>query len=160
MEPPLTLKEARALLGVGAEADARTLRRAWARALQAARPDLSGGGDARYRRVIAAHRLLSAVVGRDDFVLPLATRPPPRRDRRCEMVVSAAMAGVGGWRRLRIAGTEYRVRVPAGVRDGAVLRLRGRSPDGGDVLIALTVPAVRSAAADSLRRRFSEAWAA
>ncbi len=161
MEPPLTLKEARDLLGVAVGADARTLRRAWARALQAARPDPSGGGADRYRRVIAAHRLLSAGLGRDDFVLPPAPSPPRRRDHRCEMIVSAVTAEAGGWRRLRLAGREYRVRIPPGVRHGAVLRLRGRAPEGGDVLLRLTVPTVRAAAAaDGLRRRFTEAWAA
>jgi len=161
VEPRLTLRQARELLGVAADADARVLRRAWARALQAARPDVTGD-ETLYRRVIAAHRLLTAGVGGDAFVLPPAPAgPPPRRDHRCELLVSSTLASAGGWRTVTVdGGGVFRVRVPAGTRDGVILRLPRCAPQGGDLLIALRVPGVAPSAADTLRRRFSAAWAA
>ncbi len=161
MEPQLTLKQARDLLQVGPDVDVRTLRRAWVRVLKAARPERHGGDERPYRVAIAAHRLLATAIGRDDFVLPPAPyAPPPPADLHCELIVSPQQALEGVWRVLRIGGRAFRVRVPAGSRQGLVLRLARQAPGGADLLVRLRVPQPAPQHVETVHRRFSAAWAA
>lgn len=159
MDTRPTFAEARALLGVASGADARTLRRAWAAALRAARPD-RGGDEALYRRIVAAYRLLQAAPA-DRVAFPPTIRNGAATAAVTELRISAAQAVAGGWRLVQVDdGPTYRVRIPPGAADGLSLRLRGRSPGGGDLLIVLRTPRAASRVADALRRRFSQAWAA
>ena len=57
----VTLGEARAVLGVGAEASPTDLRAAFRRAMRDTHPDLHGGDGAATRRVTAAYRLLAGL---------------------------------------------------------------------------------------------------
>lgn len=149
----LTFAEARSVLGVEPDADSRALRRGLAAAAAA------GLGDEQaLRRAIAAWRLLSAPRSAG-FFAPAAVR----RDVRAEIRVGLAEAVSGETRLLSLPGGEtFRVRIPAGARDGLTLRLRDVAPGGGDVLIRLRVRAAEPArrSAGDLIRRFSRAWAA
>lgn len=155
MDERLTFGEARRLLGVSGDADPRALRRAFAAAALSARGDEAG-----LRRLIAAWRLLARPAATAGSAwLPAALR----QDFRTELRVSLAEAAAGALRLVETPdGRVWRLRIPAGARDGVTLRLPGRSPSGGDVLIRLRVRAAgpsRRTAGD-LIRRFSQAWAA
>ncbi|WP_292021715.1 J domain-containing protein, partial [Brevundimonas sp. UBA875] len=54
------VREALAVLGVAADVDAPKLKAAFREAVKAARPDQAGGDAERFRRVIAAYRLIQA----------------------------------------------------------------------------------------------------
>lgn len=153
MDERLSFADARRVLGVEPDADARTLRRGLAAAAAA------GLGDEKaLRRAIAAWRLLSAPRPATFF----APAPAPR-DFHSEIRVGLPEAVAGETRLLSLPGGEtFRVRIPAGARDGLTLRLRGAAPGGGDVLLRLRVTAAQPArrSAGDLIRRFSRAWAA
>ncbi|MCB9681912.1 MAG: DnaJ domain-containing protein [Alphaproteobacteria bacterium] len=76
---------------------------------------------------------------------PRASGPPRGRDIQAEMTLDFTTACNGGERVITIDGREVTVRIPAGVRDGGNLRLRGQglaSPRGGkpgDLLLQLRV---------------------
>ena len=76
------------------------------------------------------------------------------------MIVSTMQAASGVWRTLRVNGRAWRLRVPAGVDNGQTLRLAGAAPGGSDLLVRLRVAHPEPEVVDSLRRRFSAAWAA
>lgn len=155
MSERLTFAEARALLAVEPGADSRTLRRAFAEAAR-----LAAGDEPVMRRLIAAWRKLAPPDAADGPAwLPAAFVEPFRTELR----VRLADALKGEDRLISIPGSgAFRIRVPAGARDGLVLRLAGKAPGGGDVLIRVRVGAAersRHAASDMIRR-FSRAWAA
>lgn len=60
---------------------------------------------------------------------------PARGDLRLSLPVPLEMAHAGGLRRVEIDGREFEVKVPAGIRPGQVIRLAGKGPGGGDVLL-------------------------
>ena len=64
---------------------------------------------------------------------------PPRAPRRVEATLELPLqeAFSGGVRTVRIADVSLDVTVPAGVRDGARLRLRDQAPGGGDLLLVI-----------------------
>ncbi len=62
-------------------------------------------------------------------------RRPPGAEATLE--IDVADAYLGGVRTLRLNGTTLDVTLPAGVRDGARLRLRGQAPDGGDLILRI-----------------------
>ena len=66
---------------------------------------------------------------------PAARRPP----RRVEATLEVALADAfhGGVRTVRVGDVSLDVTVPAGVRDGARLRLRDQAPGGGDLLLVI-----------------------
>jgi curved DNA-binding protein len=65
----------------------------------------------------------------------METRRPPGAEATLEIDVGEAYRG--GVRTLRLNGTTLDVTLPAGVRDGARLRLRGQAPDGGDLILRI-----------------------
>lgn len=153
MSERLTFAEARTLLGVEPGADARVLRRAFATAA-------ADADEALMRRLISAWRKLAPPdVADGPAWLPAAYAEPYRTELR----VRLADALKGEERLISIPGSgAFRIRVPAGARDGLVLRLAGKAPGGGDVMIRVRVGAAersRHAASDMIRR-FSRAWAA
>ena len=149
----LTFAEARSLLAVEPGADARTLRRAFA--VAASRAD-----EGLMRQLIAAWRKLAPpdAAGGPAWLPAASTQP-----FRTELKVRLADAMKGEERLISIPGSgAFRIRVPAGARDGVILRLAGKAPNGADVLIRVRVGAAersRHAAGDMIRR-FSRAWAA
>lgn len=143
----MTAGRARALLGVGAAADADALTRAYRTAVKAAHPDRAGGDVERLREVIEAHRLLRALAdARLAFAparqapRPASSTPPapaePAPVRTLRLQISVAEALFGGERRVDVGGGRWTdVQLPAGLRAGEGLRLAGADPGGGDVLL-------------------------
>jgi len=67
-----------------------------------------------------------------------AARPAPRpRAVEANLGVELERAFHGGPVSVRIDGKALEVTIPAGVRDGAKLRLRGQAPGGGDLLLVV-----------------------
>lgn len=64
-------------------------------------------------------------------------RAAPRAPRRVEATLELPLVEAfhGGVRTVRVGGASLDVTVPAGVRDGARLRLRDQAPGGGDLLL-------------------------
>lgn len=70
------------------------------------------------------------------------SRPSPghgpravREDVRLPLVVPLEAAYAGGAQRVEVDGREFDVKVPAGIRAGQVIRLAGKAPGGGDLLL-------------------------
>lgn len=152
-----------ALLGAPAGADEAAVRRAFLDAVKAARPD-QGGDPERYREVIAAYRRLQGGGGGTEDL-----------DVRLEVKINAELARTGGHKLITLPdGRRLRVKVPAGLDDGDILRLsrQGLNAPGrwGDVYLTLRVaePArvvpprrpVVELNTERLLRRFQESWAA
>jgi len=136
----MTAAEARRILGLEAGADAGAVGRAYRLAVKDAHPD--HGGDAeRLGRVLEAHKLLVKLAkvrtvfaaARTTAAPPPPPRPPPRILR---LSIDLAEAIFGGQRPVEAApGRRLQVRLPAGVRSGEQLRLKGAGDDGSDVLV-------------------------
>jgi curved DNA-binding protein len=119
-DDPITLKTARAVLGVGPLASAGDLRRAFREAAKAAHPDRPGGDGERFRKVVDAyHRLRGLPPPRDRIVQPPATRPPDPD----VLSVTPLVALRGGLvEHLLSDGRRIRVRLPPGLRTGDAVR--------------------------------------
>jgi curved DNA-binding protein len=59
----------------------------------------------------------------------------PRGDQRVGLAVPLDVAYAGGMQRVEVDGREFEVKVPAGIRAGQVIRLAGKAPGGGDLLL-------------------------
>jgi DnaJ-class molecular chaperone len=151
-----------ALLGAPAGADEAAVRRAFLDAVKAARPD-QGGDPGRYREIIAAYRRLQGPSQPDDL------------DVRLEVKISAELARTGGHKLVSLPdGRRLRVKIPASLDDGDILRLsrQGLNAPGrwGDVYLTLRVaepvrvvpprPPAAPPSTERLLRRFQESWAA
>lgn len=67
-------------------------------------------------------------------------RPGTPPATRAELEIDFRTAITGGERQLTFTdGRTLHVRIPPGVKDGGRLRLRGRAPGGGDLLLTLSV---------------------
>jgi curved DNA-binding protein len=74
--------------------------------------------------------------GAEDPFGPRVRRVPPRpRVVEATLQVGLELAFHGGPVSVSVDGRGLEVAVPAGVRDGAKLRLRGQAPGGGDLLL-------------------------
>ncbi|MCZ8165219.1 DnaJ C-terminal domain-containing protein [Silanimonas sp.] len=60
---------------------------------------------------------------------------PPREDQRLGFAIPLETAYAGGTVRIDVDGREFEVKVPAGIRVGQVIRLAGKGPGGGDLLL-------------------------
>lgn len=131
----LTLNEALAVLGLHGPADQAAVVRAFRLAVKSARPDLPGGDDARFRRVIAAYRLIQSRGGGR-----AALAGPTRRPAALPVVgLTPHQALVGGMTTIRLGDRTLRVGAPAGMRTGEHLRLKGAGPGGGDLFLAVLI---------------------
>lgn len=129
-------REALALLGLAGPAEGAALTAAFRAAVKAARPDQPGGDEARFRRVIAAWRLLQAQAPGP------ALEPPPVRPAPLPVVSITPREALAGARvRLQVGGRGLRVRVPAGLRSGERLRLRRAAADGADLHLPVLIRA-------------------
>lgn len=63
--------------------------------------------------------------------------PPPEVES--EVSIPFLIAASGGSVNLRVDGKELSVKVPAGVREGQVLRLQGQAPGGGNLRLVLHI---------------------
>ncbi|WP_374514319.1 DnaJ C-terminal domain-containing protein [Brevundimonas sp.] len=129
-------REALALLGLTGPAEGSALTAAFRAAVKAARPDQPGGDEARFRRVIAAWRLLQAQAPSP------ALEPPPVRPAPLPVVSITPREALSGARvRVQAGGRSLRVRVPAGLRSGERLRLRRGAADGADLHLPVLIRA-------------------
>ena len=130
--------QARQLLGLPPGADGEALGRAYRAAAKSWHPDRKGGDAERFRQVVEAHKLLTALgksrVGMMPVRRPGTRRPGPQRLR---LQISVAEALFGGERRVDAGGRAVDVKLPAGLRIGETLRLAGAGPDGQNILLQI-----------------------
>ncbi|WP_396592800.1 DnaJ C-terminal domain-containing protein [Brevundimonas sp. R86498] len=136
MTPPgPTLSEAFAVLGLHGPTDQEAVTRAFRLAVKTARPDTPGGDAERFRRVIAAYRLIQSTGER-----PAALAAPVQPSATLPVVgLTPQQAIVGGRVEVRIGGRTLRIVAPAGMRTGEHLRLRGAGPEGGDLYLPVLI---------------------
>jgi curved DNA-binding protein len=127
--------EAYALLGLHGPADAVALTRAFREAVKAARPDLPGGDAERFRRIIAAWRLIQ----QEGAWRPALAAPAIRPAARPVVGITPLQALNGGRVRVTVADRTLRVAVPPGLRSGEHLRLRQAAADGGDLYLSVLI---------------------
>jgi curved DNA-binding protein len=132
-----TLNQAYATLGLHGPAGGDTLVRAFREAVKSARPDAPGGDDDRFRRVIAAYRLIQKEGGGFEALAAPTSSPASLP----VIGVTPLQALGGGEVELEIGGRQLRVRVQAGVRTGDHLRLRGGASDGADLYLPVLIRA-------------------
>lgn len=127
-------REAYALLGLTGPVKGEALTAAFRIAIKAARPEAAGGSDARFRKTIAAWRLIQCQTA------PLALVAPTVRPASPPVVAIGPLEALnGGLAEVRIGGRLLRVRVPAGLRTGEHLRLRAAGDDGSDLYLPVLV---------------------
>ena len=127
-------REAYALLGLTGPVDGAALTAAFRIAIKAARPEAAGGSDARFRKTIAAWRLIQQQTA------PLALEAPARRPASPPVVAIGPLEALnGGLAEVRIGARLLRVRVPAGLRTSEHLRLRAAGEDGSDLYLPVLV---------------------
>ena len=73
----------------------------------------------------------------DDPFAGMAQRAAQPRQVEASLRVELERAYHGGPMSIGVDGRTLEVRIPAGVRDGAKLRLRGQAPGGGDLLLVV-----------------------
>jgi len=118
----ISLKAAREVLGVGPLVTPGELRRAFRDAAKRAHPDRPGGGAERFRRVVEAyHKLQMLQPGAERIIQPPAPRPPEPG----VLEISPLMALRGGLAERTVGGKRVRIRLPAGLRAGDVVRTAG-----------------------------------
>lgn len=129
------LSQAYATLGLHGPAGGDTLVRAFREAVKAARPDVPGGDDERFRRVIAAYRLIQKAGGG----LEALAAPPPSPTAPPVITITPIQALRGGEIETEVGGRRLKVSLQAGVRTGEHLRLRGGCADGADLYLPVLI---------------------
>jgi len=144
----ISLREARALLGVSESATAAEIRRAYLEAAKTAHPDKEGGAAERFLRVMAAYRRLEQAAPSNET---LEAAPPGPREGTLEITPVQAWAG-GSVDRRGKDGKMLRIRLPVGLRNGdqiragdemlavAIFSRDGMQVRGDDLWITVTVP--------------------
>lgn len=146
----MTEREARALLGLPRAFARDELTAAFRAAVKASRPDQPGGDAERFRRVIEAYRLLQRAGAERPLPAPPRTRarPAPRPAGPLDELVISPREALGGLARaVRLpSGRRLGLRLPAGLRTGETVRLRGQAKGGEDLLLRVRVEAERGLA--------------
>jgi curved DNA-binding protein len=132
-----SLAEAYALLGLTGPTDAEALGAAFRAAAKAARPDVDGGDEVRFRQVIAAFRLLQA----QGPVRPALSGPKVRPAPPPILVIDPLRALRGGVGEVRVGGRRLRVSIPPGLRSGDHLRLKEGASTGADLYLPVLIRA-------------------
>jgi len=127
-------RAAYALLGLSGPVESKALTAAFRTAIMAARPEVAGGSDARFRKTIAAWRLIQ----RQTAPLALAAPVAPQITVPV-LAISPLDALNGGVAEARIAGRRLRIRVPAGLRTGDHLRLKAAGDNAADLYLPVLV---------------------
>ncbi len=133
--PSQTLTQAYAILGLHGPTDGDALTRAFRTAVKAARPDLPGGDDDRFRRVIAAWRQIQEEGG---GLTPLAA-PKASPEALPVVGITALQAVTGGKTTVQLGAKRLKITVAAGMRTGDHLRLRGAASDGADLYLPILI---------------------
>lgn len=133
--PLFSHRQALALLGLSRPVDAETTRRAFLNAVKAARPDQPGGDAERFRDVIAAWHLIQTQAP------PCPSLPPPARRLRSHPTLSIdpLMALNGGKVDVRHRSRSFRLTLPAGLRAGDHVRMKGVGRDGSDLFLSVLI---------------------
>lgn len=129
------VRDALATLGVTGDVDAATLKSAFREAVKSARPDRDGGNAERFRRVIAAYRLIQA----HQPARPALAAPKQRPAPAPVLVLSPMQAIAGACVELQLGARVVRVTAPKGLRSGDHLRLRRGAADGGDLYLSVLI---------------------
>ncbi|MFA4898821.1 MAG: DnaJ C-terminal domain-containing protein [Brevundimonas sp.] len=133
------VREALSILGletdVRGDVDASTLKAAFRKAVKAERPDQAGGDAERFRRVIAAYRLIQAHQPPRPALSAPAARPAPAP----VLVLSPMQALAGGQVEVRLGARTVQVTAPKGLRSGDHLRLRRGAADGSDLYLSVLI---------------------
>ena len=115
----LTPDEARAVLGLAADASPHVVIGAFRIAAKAAHPDRPGGDAARFREVLDAYRLLQSLPR-----LPAVIAAPRSPGVEPHVEIGPLSALLGGDADAALPdGTRVRVRIPPGARHGETLRV-------------------------------------
>ncbi|QTC91688.1 DnaJ C-terminal domain-containing protein [Brevundimonas goettingensis] len=133
--PSQTLTQAYAILGLHGPTDGDAVRRAFRTAVKAARPDLPGGDDDRFRRVIAAWRLILEEGG---ALTPLEA-PKASPEALPVVGINPVQAVLGGQTTVRLGQKRLKITVAPGMRTGDHLRLRGAAADGADLYLPILI---------------------
>lgn len=150
-----TLNEAFATLGLHGPTGQAAVARAFRLAVKSARPDLAGGDADRFRRVIAAYRLIQSRGGGH-----VALAAPTVHPAGLPVVGLTPMQAVaGGDVTVRLGQRTLRVHAPAGLRTGEHLRLKFGANDGSDVYLPVLIRPTDGLAAlgDDLHMRWGAA---
>ena len=135
----LTPDNARSLLGLTGPVGAEGLTTAFRAAVKAARPDAPGGDADRFRRVIAAYRLLQAqtlaLPAPADHARPFVQPPAPTP----LLALTPMQAISGGCVRITVGARTLLVHAPPGVRTGDKIRLKRGAADGRDLLLPVLI---------------------
>lgn len=129
-----SLTEAYAALGLSGPTEQEALARAFRLAVKSARPDLPGGDGERFRRVIAAYRLIQSQGARPALAAPLLRPAAPP-----VVGLTPLQAVTGGDQTVQLGDRALCVHVPAGLRTGDRLRLRGGAEDGSDLHLPVLI---------------------
>lgn len=133
--PAPGLRQAFAILGLHGPTGGEALTRAFREAVKAARPDLPGGDADRFRRVIAAYRLIQGQGG----ACPALPAPVERPASLPVVGVTPLQALGGGASDVRLEARSLRIAVPPGVRTGDHLRLKAAAVDGADLFLPVLI---------------------
>lgn len=129
-----SLPEAYALLGLTGPAEGAALTAAFRKAVKAAEPSQAGGDADRFRKVIAAWRLIqshkAAPAGEADPAMPPS--PPV-------VTLTPLQAIKGGTITVQLGGRTLKVRTPKGLRSGDALRLKRGGSDGADLTASVLI---------------------
>lgn len=130
-----SLKEAYALIGLHGPVDGAALKSAFRAAVKAARPDHPGGDADRFRKVIAAWRMIQTQQpARPALAAPLKRPAPP------PVVGLTPMQAVAGGRvEIALGARRLKLAVPPGLRTGEHLRLKGAGADGADLYLPVRI---------------------
>lgn len=132
-----SLTEAFAVLGLHGPAEQAAVTRAFRLAVKSARPDLPGGDAERFRRVIAAYRLIQS-----RGLVRAALAAPVERPAALPVVgLTPDQALKGGDVEVRLYGRRFRIHAPAGMRTGEHLRLKSAAEDAADLYLPVLIRA-------------------
>lgn len=130
-----TLNEAYAVLGLHGAGEASAVARAFRLAVKASRPDQPGGDAERFRRVIAAYRLIQSSGGGRAALAPPVQ--PPATPPVVGLTPLEALTGTEAI--VNLGARRLKVRAPAGLRTGEHLRLKGAGDDGADLYLPVLI---------------------
>lgn len=129
-----SIHDAYALLGLTGPAEGKALTMAFRIAIKTARPEAAGGSEVRFRKTIAAWRLIQREAA------PLALAAPSGPAPALPVLAISPLDSLnGGAVEVRLGGRTLRVRLPAGLRTGEHLRLRAACEDGTDLYLPVLV---------------------
>jgi curved DNA-binding protein len=135
----MTAGEAFAVLGLSGPASPEAVKTAFNAAAKAARPDHDGGDEERFRKVIEAYRVLKKLEAARAALAPPKVEAKPTVPA-LEITIGEALNGLK--RPVRLPdGRDISVKLPAGLRSGETVRLKGKGADGSDVELRVRIAA-------------------